>query len=70
VYSRDTDALADRSHTLESRARREAERTLEASAIEAGILDRARANATSAVTTLVRALGYEHVEIRWSDSEL
>jgi len=69
VHSRETDTLAEQSHTLESRARREAERTLEASAVEAGLLDRARDNASTAVTTLVRALGYEHVEIRWADQE-
>ncbi len=69
VHSRETSTLAEPSHTLETRARQEAERTLTESAIEAGVLDRARDNAASAITTLVRALGYRDVEIRWSDQE-
>ncbi|MBW2461375.1 MAG: DUF4230 domain-containing protein [Deltaproteobacteria bacterium] len=69
VHSRDTDTLAVRSLSLESRARQEAERTLELSAIEAGLLDTARRNAESALTTLVRALGYQVVDIRWQDAQ-
>ncbi len=69
VHSRDTDTLAVRSLSLESRARQEAERTIETSAIEAGLLDTARRNAESALTTLVRALGYQDVDIRWKDDE-
>jgi hypothetical protein len=69
VHSRETDRLAQQSHTLETRARQEAERTLETSALEAGLLDRARDNAEAAVTTLVRALVYTDVEILWADEE-
>jgi hypothetical protein len=69
VHTRATDTLARRSETLETRARREAESTLEQAAIEADILDRARRNTETTVTTLVRALGYAQVEIRWADAE-
>jgi len=65
VHTRDTDTLARRDPHLETRARREAERSLQRSAIEGGILDRARANGESAVRTLVRSLGYDEIEIRW-----
>lgn len=63
VHSRRTDVLAARREQLETEARREAERTLEASAIEAGILERAEQNAARTVEALVRSLGYEHVEV-------
>ncbi|MDQ3035852.1 MAG: DUF4230 domain-containing protein [Myxococcota bacterium] len=69
VHSRRTDMLARRGQHLESQARREAERTLESSAIEAGILDRARGNAARTVESLVRSLGYEDVEVRFADDE-
>lgn len=67
VHTRRTDALAARSEQLETRARREAERSLEEAAVAAGILVRARDNARTAVATLVRALGYDRVEVRFSD---
>ncbi|MEM9067692.1 MAG: DUF4230 domain-containing protein [Myxococcota bacterium] len=67
VHTRDTDLLAARDDHLETRARREAERSLQESAIEAGILDRARANGETAVRTLVRSLGYDHITIQWRD---
>jgi len=63
VHSRRTDVLAMRREQLESEARREAERTLEASAIEAGILDRAATNAQRTVEALVRSLGYQDVVV-------
>lgn len=66
VHTRETDLTARRDPNLETRARREAERTLREAALEAGILDRARANAETAVTTLVRSLGYDEVTIRWA----
>ncbi len=67
VHSRRTDMLARRREDLETEARREAERTLEAHAIETGILDRARANAARTIESLVRSLGIQHVEVRFSD---
>ena len=69
VHTRDTEALARRSETLETRARQEAEGSIRQSAIEAGILDRARDNAATTVRTLVESLGYHQVEIRFQDQE-
>ena len=63
VHSRRTDLLARRGDDLESRARQEAERTLEAAAIEAGITERAADGARRTVESLVRALGYESVVV-------
>ncbi|MCB9602399.1 MAG: DUF4230 domain-containing protein [Sandaracinus sp.] len=67
VHTRQTDTLARRSDTLETRARRAAEDDLERAAVDAGILERARENARAAITTLVRALGYDEVEVRFAD---
>lgn len=68
VHTRDTDLTANRDPHLETRARREAERTLRDAAVEAGIIERARANAETAIGTLVRSLGYDHVTIQWEES--
>lgn len=70
VFSRETDLLARRSDELESRARRAAEESIRNAAIEAGILDRAAEGARDTVGSLVRALGYEEVEIRLATDEL
>lgn len=64
VHTRDTDALAHRSAELETRARREAERSLRTAALQAGLLDRASTNAIRTVESLVRALGYQHVDVQ------
>lgn len=69
VHSRSTDVLAKRDDTLETRARVVAEKELERAAIDAGILDRARRNAGETIRTLVTALGFEKVTIRWADGE-
>lgn len=63
VYSRNVDLLAKRKETLESQARVQAEKELVKAATDAGILDRANRNASHTVEGLVRALGYEKVEI-------
>ncbi len=63
VYARTTDLLAQRHEDLESRARLEAERTLQQTAIDSGILDRARTNAERTVAALVRSLGYADVTV-------
>ncbi len=67
VHSRQTDALARRSETLETRARQEAERTLTDAAVEAGILDRARNNAEQTIVVLVRSLGYDDVQVGFAE---
>lgn len=61
VYARTTDALAQRHEDLETRARQEAEKSLEQDAIDTGILARARDNAEGTVAAFVRSLGYESV---------
>jgi uncharacterized protein DUF4230 len=63
VYSRTTDALAQRKEDLETKARQAAERTLEENAVASGILDRARKNAEQTVAALVRSLGYTTVTV-------
>ena len=68
VHTRRTDVLARRREDLETRARQEAEHSLEAAALEAGLLDRARANAARTVRALVRSLGFRRVEVRWAAS--
>lgn len=68
VHTRDTDLTASRDPHLETRARREAERTLREAAIEAGIMERARDNAETAIGTLVRSLGYDEVTIRFREA--
>lgn len=65
VHSRSTDALAVRTETLETRARQAAEHTLREAAIDAGILQRARLNAVSTLTTLLRSLGFEQVDLQF-----
>jgi Protein of unknown function (DUF4230) len=63
VHSRKTGTLADRHENLESRARKEAERTLVESARQAGLLNRAAANARRTVEALVHSLGYDKVDV-------
>ena len=63
VYARTTDQFAQRHEDLETRARQQAERTLAQSALDDGILDRARKNAEQTVATLVRSLGYTDVSV-------
>ncbi|MCC6876667.1 MAG: DUF4230 domain-containing protein [Sandaracinaceae bacterium] len=65
VHSRRTDLLARRRETLETEARREAERTLERAALESGILERAERNAGRTVESLIRSLGHERVTVRF-----
>jgi hypothetical protein len=63
VYARTTDILAQRHEDLETRARQEAERTLEKAALDGGILERARVNAERTVASFVRSLGYTTVTV-------
>lgn len=65
VHSRSTDLLAQRQEQLETRARQEAERSMEAAAREGGIIARAEANAERTLTGLVRAMGFAQVTVRW-----
>jgi hypothetical protein len=63
VHSRKTGTLAERHENLESRARKEAERTLIDAARQAGLLNRAADNARRTVEALVHSLGYDKVEV-------
>lgn len=69
VHTRRTGALATRKENLETRARQEAERSLVTAALQAGLLARASDNARHAVTGVVRALGYEQIEITVRSAE-
>lgn len=66
VHTRSTDLLAKRKESLETRARQEAERTLEANAVEAGLLPRAEENVARTIETLVRSLGYRDVRVSYA----
>jgi hypothetical protein len=64
VLDRDTGLLTKGDAQLESATRAEAERILEAKAIEAGILDRAQVNAEDFLTGFFRGMGYTDVVVR------
>jgi hypothetical protein len=63
VHTRRTGLLAERKETLESQARKEAEQSLTAAALEAGILKKADENAKRVVGELARSLGIAEVEV-------
>jgi len=63
VYRRDTDLLAERKETLESKARQEAERTLEEAARKGGIVSRSNDSVRRTVDSLLRSLGFTDVEV-------
>lgn len=67
VHARTTDLLAQRREDLETLARREAQTSLEAAAVEAGVLARADRSAARTVEALVRSLGYTEVTVRTAD---
>ena len=69
VHTRSTDLLAKRKESLETRARQEAERTLQASAVEAGLLPRAERNVARTIQSLVSSLGYRDVKVTFSERE-
>jgi hypothetical protein len=63
VFRRDTDLLAERTESLETRARQEAERMLATAAEEGKIVERSNASVRRTVETLVRSLGYRVVTV-------
>jgi uncharacterized protein DUF4230 len=65
VHTRHTDLLARRGIGIETEARRHAESSIRAAALEAGILARAQQGAEHTLTALARSLGYDHVELVW-----
>jgi uncharacterized protein DUF4230 len=67
VYSRSTDVLAARDEHLEGEARNEAEELMRKGAVEAGILERARASSESTLRALLRPLGFADIDVAWPD---
>ena len=61
VVTRSTDVLATRKEELEGQARSEAESSMRAAALEAGVLARAKSAAERAVGEVLRGLGLERV---------
>ncbi len=64
VHTRSTDVLARRKESLESEARREAERSIREAAEQSGVRSRASRNAAATVESLIKSLGYEQVEVK------
>jgi hypothetical protein len=68
VYGRTTDLLAARKDELEGLARKEAAEQIAKGALDAGILDRARAGAERTVHALLQSLGFQRIVIVWRTS--
>jgi hypothetical protein len=68
VFKRETDLLAERTDSLETRARQEAERTLVSAAEEGKIVDRSNDNVRRTVETLIRSLGFRMVTVNFRTS--
>ncbi len=64
VYSRDTGLFSTPDPNLEGEVRQEAERQIEAAALQDGILKTADKNARQTLTTMLTGLGFGNVEIR------
>src|SRR5271165_2281258 len=64
VYSRDTGLFSTADPNLEGEVRQEAERQLQAAALQDGILKIADKNARQTLTSMLTGLGYGNVEIR------
>jgi hypothetical protein len=64
VYSRDTGLFSSPDPNLESQVRAEAERQLQAAALQDGILKTAEQNGRQTLTSLLTGLGFASVEIR------
>lgn len=67
VHTRKTDALAERKESLETEARRAAEKTIRAAAEEGGIVKRAEESVERTVGSLVRSLGFAEVHVDFRD---
>ncbi len=64
VYSRDTGIFTTPDPNLESEVRQEAERQLQAAALQDGILKAADANAHQTVSNILTGLGFTHVDVQ------
>jgi hypothetical protein len=63
VHTRKTDLFAKRKESLETEARRAAERTLQEAAEESGIREKAERSVERTVRSLVKSLGFERVDV-------
>lgn len=63
VYARTTGVLVPADQNLESETRARAQQQLQQTALSDGILDAARKNARSTVTTLLYGLGFQQVDV-------
>jgi hypothetical protein len=64
VYSRDTGLFSTPDPSLEGEVRQEAERQIQAAALQDGILQTADKNARQTLTSMLTGLGFGNVEIR------
>jgi hypothetical protein len=64
VYSRDTGLFSSPDPDLESQVRAEAERQLQQSAVQDGILKTASDNARSTITSMLQGFGFREVDVR------
>jgi hypothetical protein len=64
VYTRETGLFTRPDPDLESEVRREAERQVRQAALDGGILPNAAANARVTLTTFIKGLGFDAVEVR------
>jgi len=64
VYSRDTGLFSSPDPDLESQVRAEAERQLQQSAVQDGILKTASDNARSTITGMLQGFGFREVDLR------
>lgn len=64
VYSRDTGAFSSADPNLESEVRQEAERQLQQSALQDGILKSADQNARNTISSMLQGLGFNQVTIQ------
>jgi hypothetical protein len=64
VYSRETGLFSRVDPDLESQVRKEAEAQVRQAALDGGILPAAAANASTTLTSFLKGLGFEQVEVR------
>ena len=64
VYSRDTGLFSSPDPNLESDVRQEAERQLQQAALQDGILKSADQNARNTISSMLKGLGFNQVELR------
>jgi len=66
VYSRETGLFSHVDPDLESQVRQEAEKQVRQAALDDGILSAAASNAATTLTSFLKGLGFEEVEVRQS----